>query len=231
MQISIILPTRNEETLIESTLKDIISYLKKHKIDSFEILVVINGCIDASENLIDKISSKDKRIKILHSPPGYGFAMKKGLKEAMGNYVFVFNVDFYDLKMINLALIDLYGKDLIIGSKMTYWSKDKRPISRRIISTLFNIYLRLFFGFKGSDTHGIKVFRKEVVKQILLKCKINSGIFDTEFVLRSQYAGFAFADFPVIVEEKRPPRFTQRLLQTPLDLYYLHKSIKNVKKL
>jgi hypothetical protein len=83
--------------------------------------------------------------------------------------------------------------------------------------------------FVGSDTHGIKVLRKKVIEQVLPNCKTDSGIFDTEFVLRSQYAGFKFADFPVTVEEKRPPRFTQRLLQTPIDIFFLSKALRNVK--
>lgn len=230
MLLSIILPTRNEEKLIESALKDIGGYLKKLKIGNFEILVILNGCVDSTEKLVNKISLKDKRIKVLHSQPGYGFSMKKGLKEAKGDYVLIYNVDFYDLKMIDLSLVDLYGKDLIIGSKMTYWSEDKRPISRRIISRLFNTYLKIFFGFKGSDTHGIKIMRKEVVGKILPKCKTNSGIFDTEFVLRTQYRGFKLSDFPVYITEKRPPRFTQRLLQTPIDIMNLSKALGDEEK-
>jgi hypothetical protein len=131
--------------------------------------------------------------------------------------------------MIDLVGIDLYGKDFIIGSKMTHWSEDNRSILRKIVSIFFNLYLKLVFGFKGSDTHGIKIIRKEIVSKILPNCKTDSGIFDTEFVLRSQYAGFKFADFPVKVEEKRSPRFTQRLLQTPIDIFYLNKALKNVK--
>jgi hypothetical protein len=131
--------------------------------------------------------------------------------------------------MIDLVDINLYGKDFIIGSKMAHWSEDKRSFLRKIISISFNLYLKLFFKFKGSDTHGIKVLRREVVNKVLPKCKTDSGIFDTEFVLRSQYFGFKFADFPVRVEEKRPPRFTQRLLQTPIDIFNLNEALKDAK--
>jgi len=227
MQISIVLPARNEEYLIESALKDISNHLKKRKIKNYEILVVINGCVDSTEKQVNKIISFDKKIKVLYSQPGYGFSMKKGLKEAKGDYVIIYNVDFYDLRLIDLASIDLYGKDMIIGSKMTFWSKDKRPFSRRAVSMLFNLYLKVFLGFKGSDTHGIKIVKRKVIEKILSKCKTNSGIFDTEFVLRTQYAGFNLADFPVCVEEKRSSRFTRRILQTPKDFVNLYRVLKN----
>lgn len=226
MKISIILPTRNEEFLIKNTLEDIDKFLAKRKITDYEFLLIINGTEDKTEKIASKFTDKNHRIKVLYSKPGYGMALRKGLKSAKGEFVIIFNVDFYDLKMIDLVNIDLYGKDFIIGSKMAHWSEDKRTTLRKTISTLFNLYLRLIYKFNGSDTHGIKVMRKSVIEKILPKCKTNSGIFDTEFVLRSQYAGFKFADFPVTVEEKRPPRFTQRILQTPKDIYDLFISLK-----
>jgi len=229
MKLSIILPTRNEEVLIEETLRDVVSFLNERKIVDHEILVIINGTTDTTDKKVLEMSFKNKRIKIFRSKPGYGIALKKGLREAKGKYVVIFNVDFYDLKMIDLTSIDLYGKDFIIGSKMAHWSIDKRSIQRKIVSYLFNMYLRTVHKFKGSDTHGIKVLKREVIQKILPRCKTDSIFFDTEFVLRSQYAGYKFADFPVMVEEKRPPRFTQRLLQTPGDIYRLFLSLKNEK--
>jgi len=218
MNTTILLPARNEEALIANTINDITRFLSKRKILHYELLVIINGTIDKTEDIVRKIASKNKRIKIIKSRQGYGNALKAGLKNAKGNYIVIFNVDFYDLRMIDLAKIDLYGKDFIIGSKMAHWSEDKRPIVRKIVSKLFNLYLKIIHGFRGSDTHGIKILKREVARAILPKCKTKSGIFDTEFVLKAQYAGFKFADFPVLVEEKRPARFKNRLLQTPKDV-------------
>lgn len=229
MKLSIILPARNEELLIKDTLNDISSFLVKRKISDYEIFVIINGTTDKTEDLVLAESKSNKKIKILYSKPGYGKALRKGLKNAEGKYMAIFNVDFYDLRMIDLINIDLYGKDFIVGSKMTYWSEDSRKIVRKLISKFFNFYLRFAHDFNGSDTHGIKIMKKEVVDKVLPRCKTDSGIFDTEFVLRSQYAGFKFADFPVTVEEKRSPRFTQRILQTPRDIYSLYVNLKNDK--
>lgn len=222
MKLSVILPARNEEKLIKSTIKDLLGHLKK-KMYPFEILVVINGSNDRTEEIVKTIALREKRIIPLYSKAGYGFALRKGLKHARGSYVAFFNVDFYDLRLIDLIEIDLYGKDLIIGSKRTFWSEDKRPVPRRIISALFNSYLRLMHGFKGSDTHGIKIMKRGVVDKVFPKCKTTSGIFDTEFVIKAQRTGFRIADFPVSVKERRRPRFTNRLLETPADLWRLYR--------
>lgn len=224
-KLSIILPARNEEEIIKKTLTDILNYLKNKKY-TYEILVVLNGCDDKTEEITKSLQVKNKSLKILNSKAGYGYSLKEGLKKSVGEYIVIFNVDFYDLKMLDLVDIDLYGKDFVIGSKMAHWSTDKRPLSRKVVSTLFNFYLKIIFGFKGSDTHGIKIMKRQVVDTVLKKCKTVGGIMDTEFVIKSQKLGFKFSDFPVYLEEVRLPRFINRLTSTPIDIYNLHKSLK-----
>lgn len=223
-KVSIVLPARNEEQLIKNCLVDIYKFLDS-KNYGYEILVVVNGSTDNTEEIVKSLSSKNKNIKLINSKSGYGQALKKGMQTAVGDYIVIFNVDFYDLNMLDLVDIDLYGKDFVIGSKMAHWSTDKRPILRRIVSTLFNIYLKMMFGFKGSDTHGIKIMKRSVIDAVLKKCKTVSGIVDTEFVIRAQKLGFKFADVPVYLEEVRLPRFINRLSSTPIDIYNLHKSL------
>lgn len=225
MNLSVILPARNEEGLIGHALSEIESFLNKGWGRDYEILLVINGTSDRTDMIAGSLALKNPNIKLFHTRPGYGVALRKGLNEAKGKYIAVFNVDFYDLTLLDLAKIDLFGRDLIIGSKMTNWSDDRRPAMRRVVSFLFNLYLRLIYGFAGSDTHGIKIMRSGVVKRVLPKCKTSSGIFDTEFVLRTQKEGFAIVDFPVRVEEKRSSRFQKRLFQTPKDLIILAKAM------
>ncbi len=226
MRLSIVLPARNEEELIWKTLNNISSYFKNKEYRS-EIIIVLNGCTDKTENIVKSFKSiKNLKFTILKSKPGYGHALRKGLSYSLGKYVAIFNVDFYDLKMIDLVDIDLYGRDLVMGSKMAHWSEDRRGLQRKIFSYVYNFLLKVAFNFRGSDTHGIKVMRRSVIDKVLRKCRTTSGIMDTEFVIKAQREGFKIADFPVVVEEKRIPRFSNRLFSTPIDIYNLYKSLR-----
>ena len=226
MKLSVILPARNEEKLIKSTVLEILNHLKK-KDYSFEVLVIINGCTDNTEKIAREVSTENRQLKVLTSSQGYGIALRKGLKEAKGEFIAIFNVDYYNLHFLDLADIGMYGKDVIIGSKRTYWAEDNRSLVRKAISLFFNLFLRLAFGFKGSDTHGIKLMRRTVIDKILPKCRTTSDIFYTELIIKAQRAGFKLADFPVAVEEKRPSRFTfvDWTLKTPLNIYLLYKAL------
>jgi glycosyltransferase involved in cell wall biosynthesis len=223
---SVILPTRNEEQIIAETVTSIIHFLND-KSYCYEVLVVLNGSTDHTESIVDAIRMRNKEtLRVVTSDPGYGHALRKGLEIAEGDYIVIYNVDFYDLELINLIDIHMCGKDLIIGSKRTYWSNDKRPLTRKIISKLFNFFLKIMYDFKGSDTHGIKLLKRKVITEVYPKCITNSGIFDTEFVIRTQWSGFKIADFPVDIIERRPSRFPARLTQTPEDIYELYKALK-----
>lgn len=224
-KVSIILPARNEEMLIKKTLTDLLAYLKT-KTYTYEIILVINGSVDRTEEIVQNIQEKNSHILIVESDPGYGPALRKGLEVSKGKYIVIYNVDFYDTHLLDLVDVDLYGKDLIIGSKLAHWAEDQRPPLRKLVSRSFNLVLWLLFGFRGSDTHGIKVMRREVLTKIYPESKTWSGIFDTELVIRTQWAGFKIADFPVKVVEKRASRFPNRLWHTPVDIWSLYKALK-----
>ncbi|HJX58999.1 MAG TPA: methyltransferase domain-containing protein [Patescibacteria group bacterium] len=225
MKVSVILPARNEQELIEKTVKDIAGYIKKRGY-SFEILVVVNGSEDATEEILLRIIRRIPQVKILKSKPGYGYASRKGLKEAKGDYVIIYNVDFYDFRLIDYVDVDMKGNDIIIGSKLAKGAKDERPFLRHLVSLMFNYYLKIFYGFKGTDTHGIKLIRKTAIDEVLPKCSTTSGIFDTEFILKSERQNFKRVDLPVNISEKRPPRFGSRSLQTFIDLFELSRALR-----
>lgn len=225
MLLSVILPAKNEELLIKNTVTQISKHLDRKKI-KYEIIVVVNGTTDKTEEIVKGLQSKSRNIKVVKSNPGYGVALRKGLKIAKGKFIAIYNVDFYDLHMLDFATVDLFGKDLIIGSKRTPWAEDMRPTSRKVVSYFFNNFLRYVTGFKGSDTHGIKLIRKELIKEILPKTKLKNGIFDSEFVIKIQREGYKIMDYPVKAEEVRESRFDKRLFKTPSDIYDLLKALQ-----
>ena len=74
------------------------------------------------------------------------------------------------------------------------------------IGTLvINGMLRVALGFRGTDTHGLKAFRREPVQPIASACQIDRDLFASELVIRAERAGLGVREIPVRVQEKRPP--------------------------
>ncbi len=225
--LSIVLPAYNEEELIGKTLKDITSGLSKFEI-SAEILVCENGSDDGTFEISKRFAQENKSVKVFHQgKPGYGKALKLGIGKATGDKVVVFNVDFYDLDFVQKASELLNKFDLVIGSKNLSESKDLRPIVRKLVTKFFNFFLRIVFQFEGTDTHGLKAFKKSKVEKILKKCTTESEIFDTELVLRAQKQGLKFTEIPVSVTEVRPSRYSlvSRIPKTCSDVFVLYKAL------
>jgi len=221
--ISIILPAHNEEEILAKTLSDLLQKLPEIT-SSFEIIIVENGSNDKTLKIAQNFAQKFPKIKIKKlTKPSYGKAIKRGIETASGKKIFCFNVDFYDLKFLSRAVKLLDKFDIIIGSKNLKGTRDQRSLLRKLITKSFNFLIKVLFHFKGTDTHGLKAFRKNKILPFLPLCKTEREIFDTELILRSIRGGLTIQEIPVSVEEKRPTRtpLILRIMPTLIDLFKL----------
>jgi len=70
---------------------------------------------------------------------------------------------------------------------------------------VINGMLRVALGFEGTDTHGLKAFRREAVQPIARTCLVDRDLFASELVIRAGRAGLGIREIPIRVLEKRPP--------------------------
>lgn len=216
---SIIIPAFNEKFLMAKFIKNLDNYLK-HKLSNYEIDIIENGSNDGTVELIDEIAKDNHRVNVFHlKTASYGKALFFGLSKAKGDYFIIFNVDFWDKRLIDLINVDLLGYDMVSCSKNLPGSVDERPFPRRLVTKLFNMLLVIFFSYKGTDTHGIKVLRRSKFGKIIKQCKVKTGIFDSELVIRAERNGLKILELPAQLKELRPNRFGwKRVLHTPNDI-------------
>jgi glycosyltransferase involved in cell wall biosynthesis len=94
-KISVIIPARNEEQDIASSLH---SVLNQEGVD-FEVVVVNDHSADRTGEIIDDIARCDSRMKVFHNPPlehgwlGKCNAMQYGAANATGNYLLFTDAD------------------------------------------------------------------------------------------------------------------------------------------
>lgn len=223
--VSIIAPAYNEEKILSSFINEVTRYLNKKY--NYELIIVDNGSEDKTLKIAKEHEERNKSIKVFHLPkPGYGIAAVYGFNKASGDYVVFFNIDFWDPKFLEITKVDLLGYDIIIGSKNLPGSEDERSLLRRAITKSYCWLLRLVFGYKGTDTHGIKVYRSDTAKKVFQKCQTRTGIFDTEIMIRSQRRGLKILELPVKVTEIRPTRFKNRAFKTFGDIWQLYQALK-----
>src|SRR5205823_471254 len=87
----------------------------------------------------------------------------------------------------------------------------------------YNQFLNLVFGLPFSDTHGLKLLRREAVVSLARECLTGNEIFDSELLIRAFHQKLKVKELPVRVTEGRPPRLAlrKRIIKTLRDLLIL----------
>src|SRR5690606_31056867 len=114
--------------------------------------------------------------------------LRRGIEDARGRIIICDEIDLCDTDFYRRALakIEEENYDLVVGSKAMEGARDKRPPFRRFATGVINGMLRVSLGFQGTDTHGLKAFKRERLIPVSRKCVVDRDLFASEFVIRAQ---------------------------------------------
>jgi glycosyltransferase involved in cell wall biosynthesis len=203
---SIVIPVYNEAKMVRSATLEL-----TQKLDelgwNYELILAQNGSKDGTQEIIAGLSRELPRVREIDSDePNYGKALKRGILDARGAIVFCDEIDLCDTDFYLRALPLLQGgADMVIGSKAMRGANDKRPALRRVATRVMTILLRVATGFKGTDTHGLKAFKRERTLDVVNACVIDRDLFASELVIRASRMGRDVREIPIALDEKRPP--------------------------
>lgn len=149
----------------------------------------------------------------------YGRALCAGLLAATGDAVVNFDTDYFDLGFLDAAVAQVLAPDgpaIVVGTKRGEGATDTRDPLRKLATQVFSTILRVVFGLRVSDTHGMKAMRRAAVEPYARISTFGQDLFDTELILRVERAGLRTAEIPVSVHELRPARssFLSRVPRT-----------------
>jgi len=230
MNISIAVPTFNEEKIIEQRINQLFDFcennLKKYK---WRIIVADNGSTDRTIKIIRKQKQKYSKLEYFHLKKlGKGLAIKKAWQDYLADVNIFMDADLatelkFTIPLINGITEEKY--DLTIGSRYHKQSKCKRSLIRSMCSKFYNFILKIFFNIKLTDTHcGFKALSKSAVQRIIPKIKNNGLFFDTELLVLARYYNLKIKEMPVNWEDKNERKTKIKIIKTGLK--YLKEIIK-----
>jgi len=213
---SLVVPVHNEAPILSDSLSRMVGAFDAIGGD-YEIFICENGSTDDTQTLIRELEAIHRPVEAHFLPTAnYGLALKHGMSACAHDLVVLLNIDFWSVDFVRRGLPLLEeGADLVIGSKVMEGSTDARPFMRRAITRSFNALLRILFGFRGTDTHGMKALRKSRLMAIAEACVTDRSLFDTELVLRAERAGLRLVEIPVDVREIRQPSYGSVVRRIP----------------
>ena len=205
--LTVVVPIYNEEAILEAAVHDLVARMPRLE-RSWELILAENGSTDRTVEIAAELARRFDEVESFSAPaPDYGLALREGIARARGRYVMCDEIDICDVDFYGRALFLLEGDraDFVVGSKAMAGAADRRPLGRRAATRVLNGLLRVLLGFSGTDTHGLKAFRREALLPVAEECLVDRDLFASEFVIRAQRGGLRVTEIPVTIIEKRPP--------------------------
>lgn len=123
-KISIIVPMYYEEKVVAECYNRLTKCLKEIKNYNYEIIIINDGSKDKTLEIIEKIASQDKHIKIISFSRNFGHqaAVTAGLKYATGDAIVIIDADLQDPPELIPQMIQLWEQ----GNEIIYAKRKKR---------------------------------------------------------------------------------------------------------
>ena len=200
--LSIIIPSYNEESRLPATLERIAEYLSSYGREA-EVLVVDDGSKDGTAAVAEYFRIKIPTLRVVSNGVnrGKGYSVRHGMQEAHGRIALFTDADLSAPIEEAGKLIDaLDTYDLAIGSR----AMDRSLISvhespfREFAGIIFNKIVRSILWLPFVDTQcGFKAFRRERCGILFEQQKIEGFGFDPELLFLARRHGLRVVEIPV----------------------------------
>jgi glycosyltransferase involved in cell wall biosynthesis len=171
MNLSIIIPARNEEMNLGRVLADVHDTMRQHPELSYEVVVVDDKSSDQTGEVA---RANGARVIRNAGPSGKGCALRLGFENAVAPILLMMDADYShraeDIPKF-LEALQQEGAGLVIGSRVYGGSDEYTPI--RALGNVFLTYaMGLFLGRYLSDAlNGFKAFRRDVFDDFIYTSK------------------------------------------------------------
>jgi len=200
--LSIVIPSYNEELRLPATLDRIAAFLPNLGEDT-EILVVDDGSKDRTAEVAESFRKTLPNLRVISNGVnrGKGFSVRHGMREARGRYVLFTDADLSAPIEEAPKLIEaLETYDVSIGSR----ALDRSLITihesrfREFAGIIFNTIVRAILWLPFVDTQcGFKAFRRERCQILFEQQRIERFGFDPELLYLARHHGLRTIEIPV----------------------------------
>jgi len=166
--LSAFFPVHNEEQHVEEMVMRFLKVLPDVT-EWFEVLIIDDGSEDRSGQIADALAERHECVGVVHHPrrQGYGMALRSGLAESRGEFIFFTDGDQqFDVAEITRLVPHAFDYDLVIGYRMVR----SDHAGRRMNTLLWNWLVRRLFHLQVRDVDcAFKLMRRAAVEQIPLR--------------------------------------------------------------
>jgi glycosyltransferase involved in cell wall biosynthesis len=222
----LLIPAYNEEARIEPVLREYAAFFRKHYPGKFRAVVVLNGCVDRTLDVVNRVSRDFPEITALDFPGriGKGGALIEGLKlRPLSDLVGYIDADGATGPEAFLKLVQRSGEaDCVIGSRWLPGAvlHQSQTWVRRFTSRVFHAIVQLLFRMNILDTQcPAKVLHRAAVEEVHAMLQIADMAFDVNLLYALKRKGFSVLEVPTEWTDKIGSKVTKSLFRTSLVMF------------
>jgi dolichyl-phosphate beta-glucosyltransferase len=202
LDLSIVIPAYNEEARIRPTLTEYLDHFSAAFKERFEVVVVLNGCVDNTRGVVEDISKSWPQVRIIEfpRPMGKGGAIGEGMDLARGDLIAFVDADnMVRAPEVAKLIRALDTHDVAIADRFTgSGSGGNQPLLRRAIGVASRQWVRRFLSLPFSDTQcGAKAFRAPAWRAVAPHVEERGWAFDLDVLAHVQRLSLSVAEVPV----------------------------------
>ncbi len=201
-ELSIVIPSFNEEARLPATLAKIASYIRERRPNT-EVLVVDDGSQDRTAAVAESWREQVPQLRVLSNGMnrGKGFSVRHGSLDARGEVVLFTDADLSaPIEEAEKLLAALRSHDIAIGSRAVDRNliEVHESLFREFAGIIFNRIVRTILRLPFVDTQcGFKAFRRERCRIIFEQQTIERFGFDPELLYLARHHGLSTIEVPV----------------------------------
>jgi dolichol-phosphate mannosyltransferase len=205
--LSVVIPARDEEGCIASTVEHLNLELDLHKI-SHEIVVVDDGSSDGTWSVLQEVARRNPAVRPVRNEGlhGFGRAVSKGVSSVRGDAVVVMMADESDdcrdvvryWKLLNEGWDCVFGSRFLKGGGVIDYPWLKLRVNR-----FANLFIRLLFRIPLNDTtNAFKAYRRTTLEGCgpFLSPHFNLTV---ELPLKAIARGYSWTVIPITWRNRR----------------------------
>ena len=205
--LSVVIPARDEEACIGSTVEHLHAELSAHNVPH-EIIVVDDGSSDRTWEIINEIKTRIPILTTVQSPPPHGFgrAIIAGLDKMQGDAVVLMMADESDDSRDVVRYWEKLqqGYDCVFGSRFIKGGcAIDYPKLKLVLNRCANLFLKLLFNISLNDTtNAFKAYRREVIAGCRPLISPHFNI-TAELPLKAIVRGYSWTSIPITYRSRR----------------------------
>jgi len=201
LKLSIVIPAHNEQDGIRHTVCKAHEALVAASIEH-EIVVVDDHSTDSTGEVLRALATEIPQLRLIinNAAPGFGYAIRAGLRSFSGDAVCIVMADSSDdpddivtyYRCLEEGCECVFGTRFCRGSRVIDY-----PLHKLLINRVANMFIQTMFGIRYNDvTNAFKCYRREVIQGIspILSCQFNLTV---ELPLKAIVRGYSYTVVPI----------------------------------